>query len=44
MILLLFPFKKTFGWVLVNLSKEVVQLLQLILNCLKAKGKGGTSG
>ena len=39
-----FPPNYKVGWVLVNLTNVVVQLLQPILICLKAKGKGGTRG
>jgi len=38
------PLTKKFVEFLVNLTNEVVQLLQPILIFLKAKGKGGTWG
>jgi hypothetical protein len=38
------PLTKTLVEFLVNLTNEVVQLLQPILICLKTKGKGGTGG
>ena len=42
--LLLFPLTKNLVEFLVNLTNEVVQLIQPILICLKEKGKGGTRG
>ena len=38
------PLTKKLVEFLVNLTNEVVQLLQPILICLKEKGKGGTRG
>jgi hypothetical protein len=38
------PLTKKLVEFLINLTNEVVQLLQPILICLKAKGKGGTRG
>jgi hypothetical protein len=40
MIYYFFPLTKKLVEFLVNLTNEVVQLLQPILICLKAKGKG----
>jgi hypothetical protein len=42
--LLFSPLTKKFVEFLVNLTNEVFQLLQPILICLKAKGKGATKG
>jgi hypothetical protein len=38
------PLTKNLVEFLVNLTNEVVQLLQPILMCLKEKGKGGREG
>jgi hypothetical protein len=39
-----FPLTKSWLSLLINLTNELVQLLQPILICLEAKGKGGTRG
>ena len=38
------PLTKIWLSLLINLTNELVQLLQPILICLEAKGKGGTRG
>jgi hypothetical protein len=38
------PLTKKLVEFLINLTNEVVELLQPILICLKEKGKGGTRG
>ena len=44
MIYYFVPLTKKLVEILVNLTNEVVQLVQPILICVKAKGKGGTRG